>query len=90
MDGSHVQQKERQPSMVANPACGQSGEQRNNCIFHCPRSRLRVWCRGQGSAVPTRVSLLNLLSRLNLELTHGVPQICCIQKYYSTRFPLIL
>ena len=40
----------------------------------CPRSRLRVWSRELGSAVPSRVSLLILHThRLNLVLTYGIP-----------------
>ena len=42
-------------------------------IFPCPRSCLRIWFRGTGSAVPSRVSLLNSILRLNMVLTYGVP-----------------
>ena len=41
--------------------------------FPCPRSRLRIWPRETGSAVPSRVSLLISILRLNLVLTHGIP-----------------
>ena len=47
-----------QPRKVANPARGQLGEQ-GKIIFPCPRSRLRIWFRKMGSAVPSRVSLLS-------------------------------
>ena len=43
-------------------------------IFSCPRSRLRIWSRETGSAVPSRVSLLiSIPSRLNMVRTHGIP-----------------
>ena len=47
-----------QPGKVANPARGQLN--REKIIFPCPRSRLRIWSRETGSAVPSRVSLLIL------------------------------
>ena len=43
-------------------------------MFRCPRSRLRIWSRETGSAVPSRVSLLISILRLNLVLTYyGIP-----------------
>ena len=42
-------------------------------IFPCPRAYLRIWSRETGSAVPSRVSLLISVLRLNLMLTHGIP-----------------
>ena len=42
-------------------------------MFPCPRSRLRIWSRETGSAVPSRVSLLIFILRLNLVLTYGIP-----------------
>ena len=51
------------PGKVANPA---------RAIFPCPRSRLRIWSREMGSAVPSRVSLLISILRLNLVLTYGI------------------
>ena len=44
-------------------------------IFPCPRcSRLRIWSRETGSAVPSRVSLpISILIKLNLVLTYGIP-----------------
>ena len=41
--------------------------------FPCPHSRLRNWSRESGSAVPSRVSLLISMLRLNLVLTYGIP-----------------
>ena len=38
-----------------------------------PRSCLRIWSREAGSAVPSRVSLLIFILRLNLVLTYGIP-----------------
>ena len=52
--GHHFQQTGHQPGMVTNPACEQGKS------FPWPRSRLRVWSRELGSAVPSRVSLLIL------------------------------
>ena len=42
-------------------------------IFPCPRACLRIWSREMGSAVPSRVSLLISILRLNLVLTYGIP-----------------
>ena len=47
--------------MVANPACIEL--KRENEYFPCPRSRLRIWSRETGSAVPPRVSPLILHTR---------------------------
>ena len=55
-----------QPSKVANPA-GQG-----KLIFRCPRSRLRIWLPETGLTVPSRVSLLISILRLNLVLTYAV------------------
>ena len=58
--------------MVASPARGQLN--RKNEYFPCPRSCLRIWSRETGSAVPSRVSLLISILRLNLALTYGIPR----------------
>ena len=42
-------------------------------MFPCLRSRLRIWPRETGSAVPSRISLLISILRLNLVLTYGIP-----------------
>ena len=48
-----------QPGKVANPARGQLN--RENGYFSVPvRTRLRIWSRETGSAVPSPVSLLIL------------------------------
>ena len=39
-------------------------------IFPCPRACMRIWSRETGSAVPSRVSLLISILRLNLVLSH--------------------
>ena len=44
----------------------------NVFFFLFPRSRLKIWSRETGSAVPSRVSPLILRIRLNLVLTHGI------------------
>ena len=41
-----------QPGKVANPARDQLD--RDFSFFHRPRSRLRIWPRERGSAVPSR------------------------------------
>ena len=60
-----------QPCKVANPARGQLN--REDEYFPCSRSRLRIWSRETGSAVPSRVSLLISILRLNLVLTYEIP-----------------
>ena len=52
-----------QPGKVANPARRQLNREK---IFPCPRACLRIWSRETGSAVPSRVSLLVSIFRLNL------------------------
>ena len=54
-----------QPGKVANPARGQLNRE-NEYFPVSPRSRLRIWSRETGSAVPSRVSLLISILRLNL------------------------
>ena len=61
-----------QPGKVANPARGKLN--RENEYFPVRvRSRLRIWSRETGSAVPSRVSLLISILRLKLVLTYGIP-----------------
>ena len=60
-----------QPGKVAKPTRGQL--KKENIIFPYPRSRLRIWSRETGSAVPSRVSLLISILRLNVMLTYGIP-----------------
>ena len=60
------------PDVVGYQSCSWSAEQ-GKLIFPCPRSRLRIWSRETGSAVPSRVSLLVSILRLNLVLTYGIP-----------------
>ena len=50
-----------------------SAEQGKKFIFPCPHACLRICSRETGSAVPSRVSLLISILRLNLVLTYGVP-----------------
>ena len=50
-----------------------SGDEQGKLIFLCPRACLRLWSREMGSAVPSRVSLLISILRLNLVLTYGIP-----------------
>ena len=59
-----------QPGKVANPARGQLNREK---IFPCLRAYLRIWSRETDSAVPSRVSLLISILRLNLVLTYGIP-----------------
>ena len=53
-----------QPVKVANPARGRS---------NCPGSHLRIWYYEKSSAIPSRVSLLMSIVRLNLVLPYGIP-----------------
>ena len=53
-------------------SCSWSAEQ-GSIIFPCPRSRLRIWSRETGSAVPSRISLLISMLGLNVVLTYGMP-----------------
>ena len=62
-----------QQGKVTNPARGQLNTGKMNTVFSCPRSRLRIWSRERGSAVPFRVTLLISILRLNLVLTHEIP-----------------
>ena len=56
MCGHHIQQSTSQLRKVANPVYGQLNREK----FPCPRSRLRIWFRETGLAVPSLVSLLIL------------------------------
>ena len=71
-----------QPDRVANPARG---------LFPCPRSRLRIWFHETGSAVPSRVSLLISILRLNLVLTYaGFLPSSAAANIYSFKSPYAL
>ena len=59
-----------QPGKVASPALGQL---KREITIPCPRSRVRDWFRETGSPVPSLVSPLILLIRLNMVLIHGIP-----------------
>ena len=59
-----------QPGNVANPARGQLNRENNIPLSPCV---LIIWSREMGSAVPSRVSLLIFILRLNLVLTYGIP-----------------
>ena len=61
-----------QPGKVANPVRGQLN--RENEYFPVRvRACLTIWSRETGSAVPSRVSLLISILRLNVVLTYGIP-----------------
>ena len=65
MYGQHIQQIMEQPGKVANPAMivvSLTGE----ISFPCPRSRLKLWSRETGSAVPSRVSLRILHTKADI------------------------
>ena len=77
-----------QPDKVTNPACGQLNREK---IFPCSRACLRIWPRETGSAVPSRVSLLISILRLNLVLTYGIPpEFLPIIAIESLRLPYVL
>ena len=60
-----------QPGKVVNPA--RRGQLNRENDFSPVRSCLKTWSRVTGSAVPSRVSLLISILRLNLVLTYGIP-----------------
>ena len=62
-----------QPGKGANPARGQLTEQGKFIISFSRCSRVRIWSRETGAAVPSRVSLLISILRLNLVLTYRIP-----------------
>ena len=69
---AHIYSKSMdQPGKVCQ-SCTWSAEQ-EKCFFPCLRLCLRIWSRETGSAVPSRVSLLISILRLNLVLTYGFP-----------------
>ena len=57
---------------VGRQSCSWPAEQ-GKWIFPCPRACLRIWSRETGSAVPSSISLLISILRLNLVLTCGIP-----------------
>ena len=58
------------PGKVANPARGQLNKKNDTCLSaFAPES----WSRETGSALPSRVSLLISILRLNLALTYEIP-----------------
>ena len=58
---------------VRLPVLVEVSAEQGKLIFPCPRTCLRIWSRETGSAVPSYVSLLISILRLNLVLTHGIP-----------------
>ena len=62
-----------QPGKVASPARGQLNRKNEYFAVVRVRSCLRIWSRETGSAVPSRVSLLISILRLNLVLTYWIP-----------------
>ena len=68
-----------QPGNVANSARGQLNRENN-----IPRACLRIWSRETDSAVPSRVSLLISILRLNLVLTYGIRPVCVFIKLHIT------
>ena len=69
-----------QPGKVASPARGQLNRKNE---FPCPRSCLRIWSRETGSAVPSRVSRLISILKLNLVLTYGILPSSAAASIYS-------
>ena len=61
-----------QPGKVASRARGQLNR-KNEYFPSLSTFVLRIWSRETGSAVPSRVSLLISILRLNLVLTYGIP-----------------
>ena len=76
-----------QPSEFANPAGGQLNKENE---FPCPCSRPRIWSRETGSAVPSRVSLLISMLRLNLVLLTGFLPISAAASIYLFIPPYVI
>ena len=82
-----------QVGIVANPAFNinsghevKSKRENKKGFFPCPRSRLRIWSRVTGSAVPPRVSPLILHTQAEsdwLVLTHGIPPLSATASVYG-------
>ena len=66
-------------------SCSWSAEQ-GKYFFPWSRSRLRIWSREAGSAIPSRVSLLISILRINLVLTYGIPPEFRIRHRVSPEF----
>ena len=71
MYGHTYSKSMNQPGKVAK-SCTWSAEP-GKLIFPSLRSRLRLWSRETGSAVPSRASLFISILRLNLVVTDGIP-----------------
>ena len=74
----YSESKDQPGNKVANPPRSSSAAwsaEQGKIMFPCPRSRLRIWSRETGSAVPSRASLLISILRLirNLVLTYEIP-----------------
>ena len=68
--GHDLQQSTNQLRKVANPVYGQL----NRGKFSCPRSRVRIWFRVTGLAVPSLVSLLILYTNAESgAYEYGIP-----------------
>ena len=70
MYGDTYSKSMEQPGKVANPDRGQLNRKEKKS---CSRSCLGIWSRETSSAVPSRVSLLISILRLNLVRTYGIP-----------------
>ena len=70
-----------QPGKVANPARGQLNRE---IIFPCPRACLRIWSREMGLAVPSGVSLLISILRLNAIRHHRLRSIGSVPEFIGS------
>ena len=70
-----------QPGKVANPPRGQLNRK---MIFICPRACLRIWSRETSLAVPSRVSLLISILRMDMVLTTGFLPSSAAASIYET------
>ena len=68
----HTYIKSMDQSGMVCQSCSWSVEQ-EKIIFPCPCACLRIWSRKTGSAVPSRVSLVISILRLNMVLSYGIP-----------------
>ena len=71
MYGDTYSKSMEQPGKVANPDRGKLNREEKENPFS--RSCVGIWSRKTSSAVPSRITLLISILRLNLVRTYGIP-----------------
>ena len=72
-----------QPGKVANPA--RRPAEQGKLKVSCPRTRLRIWSREMDSAVPSRVSLLISILRMNLVLAYRWRSLSNVRRHRASK-----